>query len=144
MLKLRYLIRFSPYYTKPILAIHVIMGQCEITSIKTRIWKLRRFTTVYLLIRALVKIEANQGKFWVRPKRILVSIAKASKSRPPSFPPLAIILLLSRKIKKKVIKISAESNIISITTRLIKPTSVLTKSQKTSVGLGDFYSGDYG
>lgn len=107
MLRLKHLVKIFPWYKKLTYAGLIIIGQCGVMSLrtKTNTPRLRRFTTLYLLIRVMVEIETNQGKFWVSLKKISVSIANASRFNLPTLPKPTVTPSLSRKTKSKVTRI---------------------------------------
>lgn len=72
MPKLKYLTKSLSWYGKPMNAISMVKDQHKVISTRIRIPTLKNLIALYPLIKIIVEMEANQGKLWVRPRRILV------------------------------------------------------------------------
>lgn len=139
------LTKLSLWRAKPTLVVPVNINQCGAmtTGTRTKILRLRKSITLYLLTEIIVEIEINQGKPQVRPRKILIRITRVNKASPliPSL--LAVTLLLSRKTRSRVTKTWLKSNVTFIRRRIIILMSARAKSWKTSVGLDNLCVGDY-
>lgn len=140
MLWLKHLTTPLPWCKKPPFSILVNIDQYGAMTIKTktRILRLRRTTIFHSLIRIIVEIKANQGKLWFRRRKILVRITRPNKASSPILLPLKVTPLLSKKTRSRVTTPTwVRSNVTLVIKSAIMPISTLTKSQRTSVGLGD-------
>lgn len=72
-------------------------------------------TFLPLIVIVELKMEASKIKLWVSfLRKTLVQIAEANKTNTSRLSQLAVIQLLLRKTKSKVIKTSARINAISV------------------------------